>query len=141
MITYIMNFLLFISANTTTSSRVHKYARLLPIKTSLMQKTFYPRFLWLKIIPSITDKVICTFDVYYIIHCRKLCKSTGMNWLKIGDVVWGTQLDQLFFFQRRPGANSTGDLNWPLSLWSDRTRRHQQLSLLGYPKLLMPSKC
>ena len=33
-----------------------------------------------------------------IIKCRILCRIPDVNWLKISDIVRGTQLDHLFYF-------------------------------------------
>ena len=47
--------------------------------------------------------------ISYILKCRTLCKSTEVNWLKIGDIVRVSKIDHQFF-SLRPGTDSTGCL-------------------------------
>ena len=79
-----------------------------------------PSFRWLK-------NQICNKKplVSQISKCITLCKTPEANWLKISDVVRGTQLDHQFFSRVDLIQIIQEVLNGPSSIWSCRTRKNQ----------------
>ena len=53
--------------------------------------------------------VYCTCSILKFLDYRPLYKSPEVNWLKIGDDVRGTKIENKFF-SCRPGTNATEDI-------------------------------